>query len=180
MGTLHPGAPLSPGPYEEMIISIRAFPSLEEMRSLLGAILEQFLLTKILAGRSLEAAIPRRRIMRHLFLTTCLSLSAVLGAGPVEDLLASRHICLASGQILRIPAGTALPVVFQAQHPLAQIHQADQAGLSLVCDLFVRGGDGYVSLDGSTWMSFETALAALFPGLKISTDGGVIVLGLPA
>ncbi len=118
--------------------------------------------------------------MRHVFLTTCLGLSAVLGAGPVEDLLASRHICLASGQILRIPAGTALPVAIRAQHPLAQLHQADQAGLSLVCDLFVRGGDGFVSLDGANWMSFAHALAVLFPGLQISTEGGVIVLGLPA
>jgi hypothetical protein len=102
-----------------------------------------------------------------------------LMAGPVEDLLAARQICLASGQIVRIPAGTAIPLAIRASHPLARLHGCDQGGLSLICDLFVRGGDGFVSLDGAQWMSFETALGLIFPGQQVSSEGGAIVLGLP-
>ena len=117
--------------------------------------------------------------MRQLFLFSCLSFASLM-AGPIEDLLASRHVCLASGQIARIPAGTAIPVVIRASHPAARLHGTDQGGLSLVCDLFVRGGDGFVSLDGAQWMPFEVAVSVLFPGQGVSSEGSTLVLTLPS
>jgi hypothetical protein len=117
--------------------------------------------------------------MRSLLLLCCFALCGMLSAGPIEELLASRQICLTAGQILRVPAGTALPCSIQPGHPLVRLHNVQATSLSLVADLYVRGGDSFVSLDGSQWMPLEVALQAIFPGLDISSQGDTVILGLP-
>ena len=117
--------------------------------------------------------------MRSLLLLSCFGLCGMLSAGPIEELLASRQICLSQGQILRVPSGTTLPCSIQPGHPLVRLHQAQATSLSLVVDLYVRGGDSFVSLDGSQWMPLEIALQAICPTLAISTQGDTVILGLP-
>ncbi|MFZ4100086.1 MAG: hypothetical protein ACOYKZ_07175 [Chlamydiia bacterium] len=117
--------------------------------------------------------------MRALsLLCSIVAIHSMAWSNPLQDLLANYNIQIAEDQVCRIPAGTALPLSVKIAHPLLSIHGADSLGLSLATDLYIRGIDFAVSLDGETWAPLELALTPAIQRCSVSVDAQSVQLSL--